>query len=45
MKRTVILCSLFLIGAVLMGLGLVLEQNIDVMNKSAMLCLECVGIG
>jgi len=42
MKRAVLFLAL---GAVLVAVGVMNDQHIDVMNKAAMLCLECVGIG
>ena len=36
---------LLLAGAALIGLGLLLGQNGDVLSKAATVCLECIGVG
>ena len=36
---------LLLAGAALLGLGLLLGQNEEVLNKAVVVCLECIGVG
>ncbi len=36
---------LLLAGAALIGLGLLLGQNGEVLAKAAAVCLECIGVG
>ena len=36
---------LLLAGAALIGVGLLLGQNTEVLRKAAVVCLECIGVG
>ena len=36
---------LLCLGAALVGVGLLLGQNVEVLRKAAAVCLECIGVG
>jgi len=45
MKKKILSASILGISAVLIVIGILSKQNIEVFNKAVRVCLECVGIG
>ncbi|QBE96270.1 hypothetical protein PMF13cell1_01814 [Blautia producta] len=44
-KRQYMGIACFVLGLVLVGLGLLREEHLTVLKKAAAICLECIGIG
>jgi len=44
-KTRIITISLFVLSAALIVVGLIQNQQADVLTKAIKICLECVGIG
>ena len=44
-KRLVISLCLFLLGALMIGLGTARGEHHTVLEKAVRICLECIGIG
>ena len=45
MKRKILQISFFIIAVAFISLGIILEQQNDVITKAINICLECIGIG
>jgi hypothetical protein len=43
--RGFIMLCLLVFGLVLMAAGIVGGENADIMEKGALICMECIGIG
>ena len=44
-KLTWIRALSFLVAAILITIGILAGQDVDIMTKAIRICLECVGIG
>lgn len=36
---------LLIVGAIMIGIGIIREEHLMVLEKAIMICLECIGIG
>lgn len=45
MKRTNIRIAVFGLSVLFIGIGIVKQEHLEVMQKAVMVCLECIGIG
>ena len=44
-KRIVLQITLLVAGLVLMGVGVLRGELIDIFRKGTIICMECIGIG
>lgn len=45
MKRTSVCVAVFVLSILFIGIGIVKQEHLEVMQKAVMVCLECIGIG
>lgn len=45
MKQTRFRICILVISLLLIGIGIVKQEHLEVMQKAVMVCLECIGIG
>lgn len=44
-KKTYIGVGFAILGILLMAIGVIKEDNADILSKAIRICLECIGIG
>ena len=45
MKQTSLRICILVISVLFIGIGIVKQEHLEVMQKAVMVCLECIGIG
>ena len=45
MKQTKLRICILVISLLFVGIGIVKQEQLEVMQKAVMVCLECIGIG
>lgn len=45
MKQTRLRIFILVISALFIGIGIVKQEHLEVMQKAVRVCLECIGIG
>ena len=45
MKQTKLRICILVFSLIFVGIGIVKQEQLEVMQKAVMVCLECIGIG
>lgn len=44
-KRSVVSVGILVLSIILIGIGIINQEHLEVMQKAVKVCLECIGIG